>query len=292
MKDLNYNHLFNFFVVARAGSIKSAALSLGVSQSTLSEQLKNLESDIGLKLFSRIGRSLSLSAEGRRLFEKVENFFSTDLGIGGQSQSFDSHSRVEIGITTTISRAFTYQILRGIFQKTGSLIRVTESTGDDLLMSFKKQEIDVFITHEKLSRSLVRKLKSISLKKPELMLVGTKKFEALIKTFPKGLDRQPFFLFTVRSQLRWEIEKFFRAQNIIPSIRAEVDDPELLKTAVLDELGIAVLPQHAVQQEIKDGRLLVLGRVPTSELDIYAHFIDGNANSDLQAVIKTLAQHT
>lgn len=290
MARMNYNHLFNFYVVAKSGSLKGAAINLGLKQSTLSEQMKALESSIGKRLFSRIGRNLTLSAEGRQLFERVENFYAetADLGSEKNLRQISSRDCVEIGVTTTISRVFTYEILRRIFQKTGSLIRITESTGDTLMMAFQKQEIDVFITHEKLSRSLVRRVKSVSLKKPELLLVGTSDFASLSKNFPKGLNDQEFFLFTIRSQLRWEIEKFFRANNINPKIKSEVDDPELLKAAVLDGLGIAVLPEHSVSREISENKLIVLGKIPAANLDIYAHYLDGEISEDLLRVIRVM----
>jgi LysR family transcriptional activator of nhaA len=290
MKNFNYNHLFNFYVIAKAGSLKAAAFELNLSQSTLSEQMKILEAAIQKQLFSRAGRSLSLSVEGRRLYEKVENFFGgiSNLTSNEVQSTLLNQEPIEIGITTAISRVFTYEILRPIFQKTGSFIRITESTGDDLLMLFKRQKIDIFLTHEKLSKSLIRRLKSVSLKRPELLLVGGAKFETLLNAFPKDLNGQPFFLFSVRSQLRWEIEKFFKTHKIIPVVKAEVDDPELIKAAVIDQLGLAILPEYSVKKEIKEKKIFTIGKVPSSDLNVFAHYMDTHQNTELENVIKAL----
>lgn len=290
MSNLNYNQLFNYYMVAKSGSLKTAALNLGITQSTLSEQMKNLESHVGQKLFTRAGRSLSLNAFGRRLFNKIEPFYSEAPQFieSVMADNFSPTNSVEIGITTTISKIFAFEILRPVFRKTGTFIRVTESTADSLLMDFKEQNIDVFITHERLSRSLVKRLKTVSLKRPQLVLVGGLKYEHLVSTFPKGLSGHPFFLFTVRSQLRWEIEKFFKTKDISPTIKGEVDDPELLKAAVMDNLGLAVLPEHSIAAELSNKSLIKIGVLPTTDLQIFAHYLGGDVSPELERVVRVL----
>ena len=64
MNRLNFNHFYYFYIVAREGSIKSAAEKLFVSQPTISDQLKLLEEYFECKLFERKHRQLSLTKEG------------------------------------------------------------------------------------------------------------------------------------------------------------------------------------------------------------------------------------
>jgi DNA-binding transcriptional LysR family regulator len=104
LKDINWNHLYGFFEVAREQSIKNAAKKLNLSPSTLSEQLKKLEGSFGKKLFHRSTKGLSLTSEGSLLFEhasiifeegsRVLEKFSTD-DIGGYP--------VTIGIVETLT---------------------------------------------------------------------------------------------------------------------------------------------------------------------------------------------
>ena len=53
MTRLNYNHLYYFYVIAHECSIKSACSKLNLTQPTISDQLKNLEEDLGQDLFYR-----------------------------------------------------------------------------------------------------------------------------------------------------------------------------------------------------------------------------------------------
>ena len=61
-----------FFMVARLGSITQAAKKLGLSQPTVTTQIRNLESQYGVELFYRGGRRLTVSDEGARLLPMVK----------------------------------------------------------------------------------------------------------------------------------------------------------------------------------------------------------------------------
>ncbi|MEZ5231742.1 MAG: LysR family transcriptional regulator [Acidimicrobiales bacterium] len=68
MSDLNYHHLRYFWAVAKEGNLTRAARQLHVSQSSLSAQIKQLETQLGQPLFTRTGRSLTLTDAGRLAF--------------------------------------------------------------------------------------------------------------------------------------------------------------------------------------------------------------------------------
>ncbi|WP_369021456.1 LysR family transcriptional regulator [Albidovulum aquaemixtae] len=60
-------------MVARHGTVTRAAEELSVSPSAVSQQIKSLEQELGLKLFRRDGRLLTLTLEGEQLFQKSAN---------------------------------------------------------------------------------------------------------------------------------------------------------------------------------------------------------------------------
>lgn len=65
----NLNGFLYFETVARRGSVSRAAEELSVSPSGVSQQIKRLEQQLGVKLFRRQGRLLSLTLEGEQLFQ-------------------------------------------------------------------------------------------------------------------------------------------------------------------------------------------------------------------------------
>ena len=68
MEWLNYHHLRYFWTVAKEGSLARAAEKLHVSQPSISEQIRELESAFSEKLFQREGPNNRLTAAGRVVF--------------------------------------------------------------------------------------------------------------------------------------------------------------------------------------------------------------------------------
>lgn len=75
------NQLKAFFAVARLGSITLAAKQLGLSQPTVTTQIRALEEQYGVELFHRGGGRLTLSDAGRRLLPRVDALLQQELDI-------------------------------------------------------------------------------------------------------------------------------------------------------------------------------------------------------------------
>uniref|UniRef100_UPI00215743B7 LysR family transcriptional regulator n=1 Tax=Klebsiella pneumoniae TaxID=573 RepID=UPI00215743B7 len=74
MEQIGLDRLTGLVAFARAaslGSYTAAARSLGISPSAVSKSVQRLEQHLGLRLFSRTTRSLSLTAEGRDLLDRA-----------------------------------------------------------------------------------------------------------------------------------------------------------------------------------------------------------------------------
>ncbi|MEO0911029.1 MAG: LysR family transcriptional regulator, partial [Pseudomonadota bacterium] len=70
-RSANWNHLRAFFATAETGSLSAAADILGLTQPTLGRQIKALEETLGLALFERSGRALTLTETGREFLADV-----------------------------------------------------------------------------------------------------------------------------------------------------------------------------------------------------------------------------
>jgi len=89
----DWNQARAFLVTAREGSLSSAAQELGLTQPTLSRQVSALEESIGVVLFEKFGRGLTLTPAGRELLCHVEKMGESavdfSLSASGKSQSLD-----------------------------------------------------------------------------------------------------------------------------------------------------------------------------------------------------------
>ncbi|MAQ37088.1 MAG: transcriptional regulator [Thioclava sp.] len=75
LKDINLNAMNHFEAVARLGGISKAAEELGVSPSAVSQQIRQFEQQMGVRLFKREKRRLSLTLDGERLFQTTTQAF-------------------------------------------------------------------------------------------------------------------------------------------------------------------------------------------------------------------------
>ncbi len=78
-KQYNYNHLYYFYITFKVGKVTHACKELGISQATLSAQLKTFQEQMGVKLYEKQGKLLCLSGLGTQLFKKCEEMFSVDM---------------------------------------------------------------------------------------------------------------------------------------------------------------------------------------------------------------------
>ena len=76
MRDINIRAISHFEAVARLGTVTKAAAELGISPSAVSQQIKLLEGQFGVKLFRREKRRLVLTPDGDKLFQTTTRAFS------------------------------------------------------------------------------------------------------------------------------------------------------------------------------------------------------------------------
>ena len=68
--------LWTFINAAKTGSFSKAAENLGYTQAAVTIQIKNLEEELGVKLFERIGKRVTLTVRGERLLKHAHNIFN------------------------------------------------------------------------------------------------------------------------------------------------------------------------------------------------------------------------
>ncbi|MEQ9138855.1 MAG: LysR family transcriptional regulator [Thalassobaculum sp.] len=94
----DWNRARAFLVTAEEGSLSAAARALGLAQPTLGRQVRALVEELGVALFERVGRSLSLTPGGLELAEHVramgEAATRVSLSASGRSQSIEGSVRI------------------------------------------------------------------------------------------------------------------------------------------------------------------------------------------------------
>ena len=83
---MDLRRLRTFVTVAEQGTVSKAALRLHISQPGLSRQIQELQQELGLRLFDRVGRRLVLTAEGDQLLGSCRNLLGQANSLNEQAQ--------------------------------------------------------------------------------------------------------------------------------------------------------------------------------------------------------------
>jgi len=135
MRQLNYNHLRYFWVVAHQGSLTRASEQLHLSQSALSVQIQKLEQQIGHALFERVGKRLQITEAGRIALDYANTVFAagTEMLSTLQGHAVDRRRVLKVGALTTLSRNFQLEFLRPLIGCADVELIVRSGTMRDLV---------------------------------------------------------------------------------------------------------------------------------------------------------------
>jgi DNA-binding transcriptional LysR family regulator len=157
--EFDWNQARAFLATAQEGSLSAAARVLRQRQPTLSRQVANLEKDLGVTLFERVGRRLVLTDSGLELLEHFESMGAAaemvSLTASGQSQAIEG--RVTISATNVMATYYLPKIIKSLRQKEpGIKIDVVASNE---ISDLKRREADIAIRHMRPEQSdLIAKL--------------------------------------------------------------------------------------------------------------------------------------
>src|SRR5262245_34717683 len=83
---MDLRRIRTFVTVAELGTVSKAAVRLRVAQPALSRQISELEQELGLKLFDRVGRRLVLTGEGEQLLGDCRGLLGYASAVGERAQ--------------------------------------------------------------------------------------------------------------------------------------------------------------------------------------------------------------
>jgi LysR family transcriptional regulator, transcriptional activator of nhaA len=250
MEWLNYHHLRYFWTVAKEGSLARAAAKLHVSQPSISEQIRELESAFGEKLFRREGRNNKLTDAGRVVFGYAEEIFALgrELMNAVKQRPGTRTLRLYVGVADSFPKLVTNEILKPVFaMPQAAHVICREGKMEDLLAQLAAHRLDIVLADEPASSSTNFKTYTHSLGETGTTFCAEKKMAAKLKRhFPKSLNDAPALLPTENTSLRRALETWFREQRLQPLIVAEFEDLALMKLMAAEGRGFIALPSVAV----------------------------------------------
>ncbi|MGE3684667.1 MAG: LysR family transcriptional regulator [Bdellovibrionales bacterium] len=274
-------YLDAFLAVAQTEGFSSAAQKLNVTQSALSQRIKNLEEELGLTLFIRTPNGALLTEPGERLLrycqtrESLEEEVIQDLNV---SKAFELTGRIKIAGYSSVVRSVLIPALAPLIEAHPNLLceficaSMTELPG-----LLQRAEVDFVVLDYSLERA---ELQTVKLGCEDYVVIEGKKGKGRHHVF---LDNDPGDRAT---------ELFFKAQGGKPAKyrRSYLGDCYGIIDAVRLGLGRAVMPVHLVSS---GNDLKIVKGFKTYKTDVVLHYYQQPFYSKRhQAIIQTLIKNS
>lgn len=263
--DLNYRHLYYFWVVAKEGGITRAAERLSLAVQTVSSQLTLLEQSLGKTLFSQQGRRLVLTEAGRVAMNYADQIFLLGLQLQEAVSEADSgRIRLSVGISDSLPKLSAYRMLEEAM-KINKKVRLVcyEDQFEALLADLALHKLDVVLTDREVQPGSALKVFSHQLFESEMLVVGAPELAAEYgKAFPGNLNGAPFLLPTRNNALRGKIDEWFVQANVKPDVVGEFEDNALLNTFGRRGLGLFFAPAALLPEIAEQFGAVQVGSVP------------------------------
>lgn len=272
------SQLQTLVAVARARSFSRAAEDLSVTQSAISQSIKNLETKIEVKLFKRSGKQVVLTPEGEKLYSLAQNYLNQlrDTLDEISHEKNEMSGKVRIGTLTGIGKSWLAPELLEFAKEFPDLkLSVTLGFQEDLVKDFEAMRLDFLILPEDEVPSVGEKV-FLSEERSVLVLPKTSEFDSITdKTTLDELAAYPTILFEQEDTLflKWCRERFGRTPKQI-NTRFIVNSHGNMMHAVMDGLGMAVMPNHVFNRSWYKDKLRTLGKsaeVPNGKFYIVYH---------------------
>jgi LysR family transcriptional activator of nhaA len=271
--DINFRHLFYFWVVAKEGGITRAAERLHLAVQTISSQLSLLEQSLGKTLFSQQGRRLVLTEAGRMALGYADQIFLLGEQMQEALNEADSgRIRLTVGISDSLPKLSAYRMLEaamGIEKKVHLVCY--EDQFEALLAELALHKLDVVLTDREVPSGSAMKVFSHRLFDSEMVVVGT---QALADTyrdgFPANLSGAPFLLPARNNALRGKIDEWFMQHRAHPDIVGEFEDNALLNTFGRRGLGLFFAPAALAKDVAEQFQAVEIGKATGVREQFYA----------------------
>ena len=258
MAGANLNDIAAFVAVARDGSFTKAAARLGVSQSALSQTLRNLEARLGLRLLTRTTRSVAPTEAGERLMQTVApRLEEVEAELAALTALRDKPAgAVRISAGEQAAEMVLWPAISKLLPSYPDI--VVEVVVDNGLTDIVAERLDAGV---RLGEQVDKDMVAVRIG-PELRMavVGAPSYFAAAKKPRKPEDLTAHNCINLRlpsagALYAWEFEKAGRALKARVEGQFIVNTATLAVMAALSGAGLACVPEDRVLTHVKEGRL-------------------------------------
>lgn len=249
-QELNYKHLYYFWVTAKEGGMSHAAARLGMAVQTISAQVKLLEQSLGHALFKPAGRGLALTEAGQAALQVAEQIFhlGEHLHTAVRDATSQTSVRLVVGISDGLAKLAVRELLEPAMAEPRLRLVCHEDDFDDLLADLALHRLDVVLSDRPAPANPNLKLYSHAMGSSPLGWYAPAAWLARTnEDFPHCLAEVPVLLPSAHASVRMRIDQWFEQQGVVPNVVGEFEDSALLAT--FGSSGMGVFPASERMRE-------------------------------------------
>ncbi|MDP2811648.1 MAG: transcriptional activator NhaR [Rhodocyclaceae bacterium] len=274
MAALNFKHLRYFWMVAKTGSIARAAEQLHLTPQSISGQLSEFETTLGVDLFRRAGRNLEPTDAGRSILSYAEEIFTIgdELLDVLRDQKAKKTLPFRVGIADSVSKSVAYRLVEPALRLDEPVRLICrEGRLAPLLAELSIHRLDMIIADRPMPTNLSVRGYSHLLGESGLTVFGARRLaKELSGGFPATLDKAPFLLPGEDVAIRPKLIQWLEANDLRPHIVGEFDDSALMKSFGQAGAGLFVAPTAIADHVREQYKVMEIGRIDSVVEHLYA----------------------
>ncbi|MET0649630.1 MAG: LysR family transcriptional regulator [Pyrinomonadaceae bacterium] len=248
-----------FMAIADARTFTAAAQRIHYTQAALSMQIKQLEREVGVPLFTRMPRRVVLTEAGERLMARAQHILREhDAALAELAELAGAkHGRLRLGSASGMVSA---DSLPAILKKLRRAhqhaeVSVMSGTSEELVKKILAGETDAaFISLPVQARNVETELLSqdqlVAIASPRHALAD----QRVVSAF--ALAGEKLILGERGGNTRRLIDEFFAEAGLKPTVAMELSRQQAIKNMVAADMGVGIVPLSVVRDEVERGRLV------------------------------------
>lgn len=253
---MDLRQLRYFIKVVECRNITRASEALYIAQPAISQQMRNLEHDLGVQLLERSANGVVPTAAGQTLYRHALELLRQADGTRNllhQDAEFPQ-GKVSVGMPSSTARMLAIPLARTVCERyPGIVLELTEAPSADIAKLVSGGRVDLAVMADHVETHGVASQRLIT---EALYLLAWPDFPIPVDPVPlAALARMPLILPSAPNVIRNRIEAAMREASLSCEIRVEASTTALLVAAVLGKLGVTILPWTATHTEVDDHKI-------------------------------------
>ena len=308
MKNVTFRQLRVFNAVARHLSFAKAAETLHVSAPAITMQIKELEAEVGMPLFERQGRKVSLTTNGEYMLvyaRKILALLKDAEDAAARLQRIET-GKLTIGMVDTTTYFIPALLRKFLKEHEGIELVLNVGNRSALVNWLQNSEVDIAIMGSPPSEIPTRAEPFaanplVFVASPDHPLAGESGLQA------EDFRQQSFIVREPGSGTRSAMEAFFTQARFQPRFSMELQSNDAIKQAVKANLGLSFLSLHTIGLELQTKQLCILdvrnspvvrawhvvhalSKLLSPAAEAFRYFVLEHGESDLAAQFSDLGQ--